>query len=122
MTEKAATMGPAGDDGIQNDADPPVDTRTSCRKRQGRSSHSEASPEPCKRNRAQGFLRRNFNNKPSRFFALIAGLGIIAVIFVSWEVVERNLFPDMTTGMRHLLLTLRAILTTVLGCLPPVSG
>ncbi len=38
-----------------------------------------------------------------------------AVFFVLWEVAQRRIFPDLSIGMRHFLLTMRAVTTTVLA-------
>ncbi len=43
------------------------------------------------------------------------GLGLLAVLFVGWEVLERHLFPDLSVGMRHFLLTVRAAIVTAAG-------
>ena len=44
----------------------------------------------------------------------LAVLCCFAVLFVGWEVVERSLFPAVSTGIKHGLLTIRAaVVTTV---------
>lgn len=45
--------------------------------------------------------------------ALLVGC---AALFVGSEVLERHLFPGMTTGWKHALLTTRAALVTAVGC------
>jgi signal transduction histidine kinase len=51
--------------------------------------------------------------------AVCGGLAILcafAVLFVTWDVVERQFFPNMSTGLRHALLTLQAgVVTGVAG-------
>ncbi len=42
-------------------------------------------------------------------FAVIV---VFAVLFVGWEVAERHLFPEMSIGVRHALLTMRAGVAT----------
>ncbi len=38
-----------------------------------------------------------------------------AIFFVLWEVGQRHIFPELSIGMRHFLLTIRAVTTTVLA-------
>ncbi len=54
---------------------------------------------------------------PQRSPAFLAPLLIIsgfAAFFVIWEVAQRHIFTELTIGMRHFLLTMRAITTTFL--------
>ncbi|UCE60589.1 MAG: hypothetical protein JSU63_02330 [Phycisphaerales bacterium] len=46
----------------------------------------------------------------------LAVLGSLAVLFVGGEVVEQYLFPSISVGMKHALLTARAAMATLLGC------
>ncbi|MBU0753553.1 MAG: hypothetical protein KJ645_00335, partial [Planctomycetes bacterium] len=84
-----------------------------------RSGASPGCPDPerpvcTSRLKKRVYLRRG---RFSRIFMVLAVLAFLAVAFVGWEILERGLFPDMSTGMRHLLLTIRAVMTTLIGCL-----
>lgn len=43
-------------------------------------------------------------------------LAAVAVLLVGWEVLERRLVPDPSTGWRHFLITLRALVITGTAC------
>lgn len=45
----------------------------------------------------------------------LAVLCAFTVLFVGWEVVERHLFPTMSVGLRHALLTVRAGVVTAVA-------
>ncbi len=60
-----------------------------------------------------GMVRR----RSPQLILILSILGGLTVAFVGWEVLERYLFPDLSIGLRHFLLTVRAGLTTVIGCL-----
>jgi signal transduction histidine kinase len=47
----------------------------------------------------------------------LAGLGVFAILFVGWDMVVRWLFPAMSTGLRHGLLTAWAGVVTVITSL-----
>jgi signal transduction histidine kinase len=62
------------------------------------------------------FWKSTKRSKPSQLFLLVIVLGLITVAFIGWEVIESHLFPTMSTGLHHFLLTIRALLTTLIGC------
>jgi len=47
---------------------------------------------------------------------VILVLCLYAVLLVGWEVVQRHLVPDMSTGLTHGLLVLRAAVITGIAC------
>ena len=44
-------------------------------------------------------------------------LCLYAVVLVGWEVVQQKIFPEMTTGLSHALLVLRAGVVTAIASL-----
>jgi signal transduction histidine kinase len=54
---------------------------------------------------------------PSYLLIPLMILCIITIIFVGWEVLERRISPEMSIGMRHFLLTLRAFIVTAVASL-----
>ncbi len=55
--------------------------------------------------------------KSTRFLIPFAVLCTFAVFFVGWDIFESSLFPTMSTGVRHALLTMRAALVTAAASL-----
>jgi signal transduction histidine kinase len=60
-----------------------------------------------------GTLRSLIRRKPSRLLIPLAVLCTFTVLFIGWEVAERHLFPAMSLGLRHALLTVRAAVVTI---------
>jgi signal transduction histidine kinase len=54
--------------------------------------------------------------RSSLVFLVLFVLCLYAILLVGWEVVQRKLYPDMSTGMTHALLVVRAGVITVIAC------
>ena len=77
---------------------------------------AEEQPPPARRGCDRAALRRPIRRRPApRLLIPLAVLGTFAVLFVGWEVLERHLFPTMSVGLRHALLTIRAGVVTVVA-------
>ena len=66
--------------------------------------------------RAFSVFRRGLpTGKVSRWLLPVVALAAVAVMFILADVIERYLFPDMSTGWRHALLTARSAIVTAAG-------
>ncbi len=50
-----------------------------------------------------------------RAHSLLIAMATFAVFFVGWDEIERRIVPDMSTAMRHFLLTVRAAVATIVA-------